>query len=145
MQLNKAVQYAILLVLYLFRSGRAPLKAVAAGLSLSLSFLREVALKLVDGRVLKGIKGPGGGYEVNGDPSMRDVLECFSPITVMAESQLRRYQAGQAEYRALAKYVTETQAALSPLLRCKVRTLNATLVAGEMARLNRSLHSTAVN
>lgn len=136
MRLNKSLQYAILLVLYLCRAGRAPLKAIALGLSVSLSLLRGVVSKLITGGVIKSIRGPGGGYEVNGEPSMRDVFQCIYPVIGISESQMNKYKTGQAEHRALAKYVAELQIALAPILRCKVKTLNNTLVAKEMARLN---------
>lgn len=140
MRLNKRLQYALLIVLYLCRAGRATLKHISEGLGLSFSFLREIAYSLKLGRVIKSIKGPGGGYEVSGDPTVRDVFTALKPIVGLNNREQRMYERGGAEYRALAQYALNLQAAIQPLMRRKVRTLNSDLVATEMARLEQAVY-----
>lgn len=143
--MNKSLQCALLIVLYLCRAGRARLQDIALGLNISLAFMRGVATKLRQGRVIKSIKGPGGGYEVNNDPSVRDVFEAMSPVFIMSQGDLNRYTKGHSEYRALALTATSFQSIFGPLMRRKVRNLNNELAANEMALLNRPTFNPTVN
>ena len=136
MRLSRPLQYALLLVLYLSRAGRARLADIAAGLSLSLPFMRLVIKKLRQGRVVRSVKGPGGGYEINGDPTVRDVFEAVSPVFLLSGREMNAYVRGQPEHRALAQCVNSFQAIMAPLLRRRVRNLNNELAANEMAALN---------
>lgn len=136
LRMSKALQYALLLVLYLCRAGRARLMDVALSLNLSLTFMRVVAKELRIGRVINSVRGPGGGYEINGDPSVRDVFEAISPVFLLSGAEMSKYVRGAPEHRALAQCVDSFRAIMGPLLRRKVRNLNNELAANEMAALN---------
>lgn len=137
MKLNKALQYALLLVLYLCRAGRARLQDVAANLKLSLPFLRVVAHKLRASGVILSVRGPGGGYEVNKDPSVRDVFDAISPVKILTNVEIKNYSVGEAEHRTLKQLAMTFDSALGSVLRRKMRALNKELAANEMATLDR--------
>ena len=145
MRLNKSLQYALLLVLYLCRAGRARLVDIAANLRLSLSFLSVIANKLRIGKVLRSVRGPGGGYEVNGEPSVRDVFYAISPVLILSNREANSYAKGNPEHRALARWVTGLENGLIPFMKKKVRTLNSELASNEMAVLNRLTDLSPVN
>lgn len=145
MIMNKTLQCALLLVLYLCRAGRARLQDIAVGLNIPLTFLRVVATRLRLGRVIKSVKGPGGGYEINNDPTVRNVFEAISPVFILSQANLNKYAKGYAEHRALARAAVSFQGAFGPLMRQKVRNLNNELVANEMALLNRPMQNAVVN
>lgn len=136
MRMNRMLQYALLLVLYLCRAGRARLADVVENLNLSLTFMGVVARKLRLGRVIKSIRGPGGGYEIIGDPTVRDVVEAMSPVFLLSGREMSSYVRGAPEHRALAQCVVSFQAIMGPLLRRKVRNVNNELAANEIAALN---------
>lgn len=145
MHLNRSLQYAFLLVLYLCRAGRARLTDVATSLKLSLSLLRVVSRKLRVGRVLNSIKGPGGGYEINGDPLVRDVLGALNITLFLTGRESSIYARGQAEHRALANSVHWMQLSLAAIMRKKVRSLNTELAMSELAALDRGTNFMQVN
>lgn len=77
---------------------------------------------------------------MSGDPTVRDVFTALKPIVGLNNREQRMYERGGAEYRALAQYALNLQAAIQPLMRRKVRTLNSDLVATEMARLEQAVY-----
>lgn len=81
MKLNQKTIYALLFVLYLGRTGRANTYTVAQSMGLSTNFLEQVARTLRVGGVVKSIRGPGGGYELLGDPSYGQVLAAMGSLT----------------------------------------------------------------
>ncbi len=81
MVLNKKTQYAILLSLYLSRSGKAQLKGIAKELSLSISFLHQIARRLVVAGILKSYKGPGGGFALVEDVKIKTIFKSLNDTT----------------------------------------------------------------
>ncbi len=145
MRFSKSLQYAMLLVLYLSRSGRARLADVATSLNLSLSFLRSIANDLRRGRVINSVMGPGGGYEINGDPAVRDIFGALNITLFLTGRESYLYSKGAPEHRALAQTVHSLSLALAPIMRTKVRTLNTNLATSELDTLDRLTDFAQVN
>lgn len=145
LRLTKVLQCALLLVLYLCRAGRARLMDIASSLRLSLPYLRVIATRLKAGRVIKAIKGPGGGYEINGDPLVRDVFGALNIVMFLTGKEIYVYSKGVPEHRALAHASHAMNLALAPFMRRKVRTLNSDLVEYELATLDKMTNFAQVN
>lgn len=132
MKFTKEMQYALLLVLYLSRSGRSTLQTVSDELNISQTFLEQIARKLRISDLLKSVKGPGGGYQVLGEPSVNDVLSALKPK--------KRYNmpynaSGSSEKRALGWYLHTLHTSYQSLLKRKVSSLNMDLAANEVATM----------
>lgn len=145
MRLNKRLQYGLLLVLYLCRSGRTSAASAAEGLLVSRPFLEQVARSLRIAGVIKSVRGPGGGYELAGDPTVLEVFNAISPVSFLSKKEAATYAKGPHEHRAFAQFVNNLVLGLAPLLRRKVRNIGNELVASEMARLARAPASLQVN
>lgn len=135
MRLNKNIQYGLLFTLYICRAGRASVQSAAEGLGVSYPLLSQVATKLRRAKVIKSIRGPGGGYELTGEPSVLEVFQAVSPIKLLKDADTVKYNRGGDEARSLVNYVSNLGYALAPLLKRKVRNVGAELVAAEMLKL----------
>lgn len=140
MRINKTMQYALLLVLYLCRSGRARLSDIAYSLGLSPLYLKKVAAALTRAAIIKGKSGHGGGYELAGDPKVRDVFHAVAP-PVLTGRESHKYAHGQPEHRALGLYATALKSTLEPLMRRHVHSLNKDLVESEMKLLAKPMEA----
>lgn len=133
MRLNKNFQYALLFTLYIVRGGRVAVKHAAESLNLSESLLTQVAHKLKKAGIVKSVRGPGGGYELIGDPTVRDVLAVigsFSPLTL---NEISEYKASEIEGRALLFYAQKIYSSLYlQFSRKKIRELITDMVTAEM-------------
>ncbi len=145
MRINRLSQYGILFVLYLSQAGRATAEGAAEGLNLSRSFLDQVARKLRVAGVIKSVRGCGGGYEVVGAPTVEDVLDALSPVSLLTSAESTMYALGAPEHRAFANYCKNLENSLSPVLKRKVSAVGKELVANEMACLERAQPSPQVN
>jgi Rrf2 family protein len=118
MKLGKKAQYAILFVLYLARAGRARTSDAAGGLGLSTHFLEQVARKLRQAGVIKSVRGPGGGYELLGSPTVGAIMQAVAvqPLLTSAESSQCATSAAP-EYRALGEIVGNISRAIGTELR----------------------------
>lgn len=145
MKLNKATQYGILIVLYLSHSGRSNSSSIAEGLSLSKSFLDQVARKLRMAGLIKSSRGYGGGFEVSGEPTVEEVISVLSPITFLNKSEMTKYAVGCPEERAFLNLCRNLQGAINPTLRRKVVNVGKELVANELATLSRAPASKEFN
>lgn len=114
MKLGKKAQYAILLVLYLARTGRARTVDAAESLSLSSHFLEQVARKLRQAGIIKSVRGPGGGYELLINPSVGQILESVSvqPVLTPSESAFCA-TSNSPEYRLLGEIAGNISKAIS--------------------------------
>lgn len=137
MRLNKKMQYGFLFALYLSRAGRGKVADAAANMNISKHFLEQVARKLRLSGVIKSVRGPGGGYELVGDPTAFEVLNALSPVALLKSVEFTRYKTGASEERAFAQYAFNLAQALHPVMRRKIRNIGAELVANELATLNR--------
>lgn len=145
MKITQNVQYGILLALYLSRSGRSNLKFIAEGMNLSKPFLEQVARKLRQSGVIRSIRGSGGGYELVGEPTVRDVFNALSPIKLMKDKEITRYRVGSIDERALLFFTSNVSSSFSPLMNRKIKSLWLELVANDDAHMNRIAADSAIN
>jgi Rrf2 family protein len=137
MKLNKKQQYALLLVLYLCRSGRTSATSMSEGLGISKFFADQILRALRKGGVVTSVKGPSGGHELTGDPAVGEVLRAMGAPEFMANSDLTQYRFGGHEHRALAALVSNMRSAVSKVLTRKVRSIGQELVANELAMMDK--------
>lgn len=137
MRMTKKVQNGLLLTLYICRSGRARLEDVAEELEVSQHFMEQVARKLRVEGVLKSVRGPGGGYELEGEPTVGQVFAALDPIQFIAPGDSYRFRFGPHEYRALDQLSNNMKSSLSVLMNRKVRNIGQELVVTEIAMLDR--------
>lgn len=136
MRINKNVQYGLLFALYLCRSGRVSIKAASMSLNIPTLMLAQIANKLRVSGVIRSVRGPGGGYELTGDPTMLEVWNAVEPLYMLKADETMSYTASpDQEHRALLHYVTNLRSALLPLLKRKVRNVGNELVVSELAQL----------
>lgn len=137
MILNKKEQYAVLIGLYISRAGRARLQDISTNLGLSLTFLEQVARKLRVGGVLKSVRGPGGGYELDGSPTIGKLLKAIGVKLVLDQPDVTKYRTSiRVEDRAFAHFADHLAYAMSGVLALKVSEVGKGLVDTEMQLLN---------
>lgn len=143
MKLNKASQYGVLFSLYLARSGRTTVDVAAENLGVSFVFLQQIAHRMKLCGVLTSYRGIGGGYELNGDPTVGQILTAIEPTKLLTEKEKAYYQKGGSEARAFVSLCRNLNKAMAPILSRKIRNVGNELAANEVARLNRLNDSTA--
>lgn len=142
MKMNKAFENAILLTLYADRAGRCTLAEVSETQGVSLYFLEQIARKLRKAGVLQSFRGPGGGYEVDGNPTVLDV------VTAMGYKRLgygKSIMSPSPEIRALGNVLSNLQGAQVYVLNRKIKNLNHELAANEVAAMEGVAPGTTVN
>lgn len=82
MSVSKAAQYGLYAVTLMARGDGGPVSAatVAQTFRVSEAHVAKVLQQLVRGRLVRGLRGAGGGYRLVPDPSqvsMLDVVECI--------------------------------------------------------------------
>ena len=145
MKLNKNMQYALLITLYLCRSGRASASSISEGLDLSYDLVQNVSAKLRRNKVIKSVRGPGGGFELVGDPTVQQVFDAIQPIEIISKRDRMDFWLGRNEDKALLQLASNMRLALNPVLNRKVRNVGMEVVAADTARLNRPSPSRQVN
>lgn len=137
-KLTKKTQYGLLIVLYLCRSGRASGDSMAIGLSIPRAFLDQVARRLRISGVIKSQRGPGGGYEISGDPTVGDVLSAMGATPMLLNHRdVEAYRSGGTEHRALAHMVSNMRSHMNIMLNRKVRNCGQELVVNELALMDK--------
>lgn len=142
MKLNKAYQNAILLTLYADRAGRCTLSQVSETQGVSLHFLEQIARKLRKAGVLQSFRGPGGGYEVDGNPTVLDVIVAMG---YKREGYGKALMSRSSELRALGNILANVSAAQHYILSRKIKNLNLELAANEVAAMEGVAPGTTVN
>lgn len=146
MKLNKSMQYGLLLALYLSRSGLASLTDIAENLKLSKSFLEQIANKLKKYNVVQSTRGIHGGYELVGEPTVKELFDALGITQTIPTKDLDSYKTGHQEHRALAQYSLDISSALNSLFKRKIRNISLQSVANEVAMLNKiNTPSKAIN
>lgn len=135
MRVSKKVQYGLMLSLYLARSGRTTLENVAKSLRLSKSFLEQVARLLRIHGVVKSTRGPSGGYELIGDPTVGDIFKALGPISLIDKKTASKLRFGNAEERALGLFISDWQESVNIWSMSKIRGINMALVDQELSLL----------
>ncbi|HBG46519.1 MAG TPA: transcriptional regulator [Deltaproteobacteria bacterium] len=83
MRLSTKGQYAVRAMVNLAcHSGERPvtLKGISAEEGISLSYLEQLFVKLRKGRIVKSVRGPGGGYVLAKDASLISVGEIIAVV-----------------------------------------------------------------
>lgn len=138
MKFNKRAQYAILLALYLSRSGTSSVRTVAENLKLSRTFLAQVACQMVRSGILTSSMGIGGGCALTGDPSVREVLISVGEEPILLESADKAaYRLGDADQRAFYQFAGNLSSAMDLMLRRRVKAIGMELAANEFAIMER--------
>jgi Rrf2 family protein len=139
MKLNKKTQYGLLLVLYICRAGRATIKNTALNLRLSVPFLTQVALQLRASGVIKSVRGPAGGYELQGKPTVGDVIGALNSEAILEAYNTRQsYSRGSFEHRALAGFMTHMNSVISCAYARGVMNVGTELVEKELRQMDRT-------
>lgn len=134
MKLNQKIQYGLLFGLYLSRAGRANVEDIAEQLGLSKAMLEQVAAKLRRDNVVKSIRGPGGGYELIGDPSAKDFFDALEPVRLLKNKN--NYLKTQ-EHRALARFSKTIEiGVLTDLCSFSIREVMQNLIDLEVAKMS---------
>lgn len=111
------VRLALLICLYLTRSGRATIRIVQDGLQIKGSKLSPVFRVLTEAEILK--KGKDG-YELNGNPKVSDLFDTFYPLDLIG-GYSHYHTTGEHEARAALNFSNCLAAALAPLLKKSIR------------------------
>lgn len=143
MKLTKQVQYGVLFCLYLTRAGRASVDGVSKSLGLSVTFLQQVTRKLCTVGLIKSVRGPGGGYELVGNPTVGDVFDALSPIQLVTAKDSDTFARGEAEGRAFLGWVNNLSVVMNPLFKRTLRGVGNDLILEEMSRLDSANTTTA--
>lgn len=145
MRINRKLQYALLFVIYLSRSGRSTIDIVSKNIDVPKAFLEQIARELRIFGILKSIRGPNGGYELIGVPTVGSVFEAMNEITLLSPQEVAAYRRGEVEHRALASIVSDAAFSLHPVLRRSVKDVVIELIAGEKYMLDRAQPTSRVN
>jgi Rrf2 family protein len=137
MKFTIRLQVAILMCLYLARSGRTKTEAISEELKISRPTLDQVAHRLKKHGVLKSFRGPGGGYELSRDVTLRQVFSAISPIKFLQDERVNRYVTGTPEERALAYITRAMSQSTHPVLSRTINMHMLQLVGNEVSILNK--------
>lgn len=110
--------------------------AASEYLGVSKGFLYNIASKLITSGVIKGTKGPGGGYELIGEPRVIDVFQGLSKIRLLTQSEKRSYRVGRLEHRTLEHVANNLSNCMVPFLMRKIRNVVKEVVANEMTLMD---------
>jgi DNA-binding IscR family transcriptional regulator len=118
MRLTQKAQYAVLLTIYLQRTGQTRLLDAAIALNLSVAFLEQVARKLKIAGILEVKRGPGGGYALASGTSPRviDVLNAVGAVDLLSAEDVATNAARGIEGATLNNIVGIASAGLSATL-----------------------------
>lgn len=145
MRLNRKLQYGLLMVFYLGRSGRATTSAVSQNLDLSKDFLEQVARQLRIGGVIKSVRGSSGGYELVGSPQVGRVFAALNDAPFLTVPEDEGYRRGETEHRSLVRLIDDFYFALYPVFDRKVKDVVSELVRAELHMVDRAVISARAN
>lgn len=145
MRINRKLQYGLLFAVYLSRSGRSTIDTVSKNIDVPKAFLEQIARELKIGKVIRSIRGPGGGYELLGEPTVQRVFEALNEMTLLSQQELSAYRRGELEHRALASMVSDMSFSLHPVLRRSIKDVVREVVAAEKYMTERAQPSMRPN
>ncbi len=123
MKMTHEQQIAVLVCLYLQRSGSSNISNIVEGLMILESDLINVVTNLVSTRILMCTSADE--VELLGDPTIGDILMSFETPT-----KIRGFS---VEARALRTFISNTNNALKPMLKRKISNINKELIANEVS------------
>lgn len=101
MKFDRESILGILICLYLTRSGRTNMKNIADNLSYSQDFLQKIAAKLRKKKIVASKKGPKGGYELVGNPTILSIVQAVKGYHFVTLRQRTELSFGEFEQRAI--------------------------------------------
>lgn len=130
LKLTKQQQYGLLLTLYIARAGRCKVSDAAEQLGLSVDFLEQISRRLRLAGVLSSFRGPGGGYELLGEPTVAQV------VLGLGQAPNNPYRMSRIpEKRALGQLLSSFNGAIAIILKRRVTSLNHELAVNESAAM----------
>jgi Rrf2 family protein len=136
MRLNKETQYALLLGMYLARSGRSTIETVVANLNLSKSFLHKVAHNLRRRGILESTRGPGGGFALAKDVRIIDIFNSIDGNGFLSQRERLKLATGVVEERMLELIVSNMGLAIWPVINKTLKQFVSELTQTELKQLN---------
>lgn len=141
MRFNKREQNAILLCLYLSRSGRSNTKTISLNLGIQLNFLERIAWQLRQGGILVSKKGPGGGHSLSRDNiTIKEIFQALNTPLHTKVEEAKRLSIGTTEQRAFLKFHRNFTSEISGFLNIKLSDIIKNSVSHELSQLD-SLNS----
>lgn len=131
MRLNKKLQYGLLFVIYLSRSGRSTVEIVSKNISVPKNFLEQIARSLRLAGVIRSIRGPSGGYELNTNCTVGDVFAALKQDRLVDPRDMSVLKRGALEHRAFARTIEDLNFALAQVLSRRVVDIVRELVTAE--------------
>jgi Rrf2 family protein len=138
MRINRELQYGLLFVIYLSRSGRSTIDTVSKNINVPKSFLEQIARNLRIAGLIKATRGPSGGYELIGTPTMLDVFSSLNQVALLSPQEMAGYKLGELEHRAMARMVEDMIFSLAPVMRRSVKDVVRELVEAELYVMNKT-------
>lgn len=121
MRVNRKLQLGLILVLYLARTGRKTGEKAAKELNVSRYFLESVARLLRLKGIVSATKGPKGGYDLVGSPTVGDIFNALSPVQMLTAQERALNVDNGNERRTLNRLAVNLTYALTPAMNQKVR------------------------
>jgi len=131
MRISKKVQYGLMFTFYVSEKGMTRLGDAAEELAIPSVFLEQIAGKLRSAGVLKAKKGPGGGFVVNGDPTIGQVFEALDTHNLLTTEEVTRGATGHHAEKAVVYMATNLSSAINIVMKRKIRNLSAELIMNE--------------
>jgi DNA-binding IscR family transcriptional regulator len=131
--------------MYLTRSGRSTIDIVSKNIDVPKAFLEQIARELRIAGVLRSIRGPNGGYELVGEPTVGSIFEALNEMTLLSPQEISAYRRGELEHRALASMVSDMAFSLHPVLRRSVKDVAREQVVAEKCLLDKAQPSVRPN
>ena len=129
MKINKKLQYGLLFTFYLARSGRSTVSIAAQNLTLSKSFLTQVAKQLRAANIITAHRGLYGGYELSDkETTVKDIIVALDIPYLLSRGEEVVYSKGPSEYKTLVLLATNLNLSMAVWLRKKVRTLGSEMM-----------------
>jgi len=145
MRINKKLQYGLLFVIYLSRSGRSTIDTVSQNIKIPKDFLEQIARQLRISGTIRSIRGPSGGYELNKDATIHDVFASLKQNKLLDDQDKLGYKRGCLEHRALARTIEDLAFALNPVLSRRIVDIVRELVEAEQFMVERVQPSMRAN
>jgi Rrf2 family protein len=127
MKLGMKAQYGVLFVLFLHQQGpdtTTRTYEAARTLDLSTAFLEQVARQLRLAGIIRSVRGPGGGYQLIGMPTIGQVLEAVGVEPILDKDQDSKFKTAGKPGRGFLSMLGLFGTALMPVMNAPISTLN---------------------
>lgn len=134
MKLTKKCQAALLFVIKL-GSGRTSVGDAALDLDIPKPFLEQIARSLRLRKLVRSVRGPGGGYELTSDPTVLQVFGAVGFKLLVSDEVYNSLKSGNFEKRSMAKVLEVVATHTLQGLGRKLSDLNSMTVLAELKQL----------